>query len=139
MRIYLKITLLLILSLMIYSCQDNIVSNCEIVIPPEGVRATFQSIQNNIFTPSCAKSGCHSGVNPQQGMSLEAGKAYSNLVGVPSVQSMLNRVEANDSENSWIIKKLSAEGTSFMPPTGQLANATIDTVAAWIDKGALEN
>jgi hypothetical protein len=49
---------------------------------------------------------------------------------------MLDRVKTGDSENSWLIKKLKAEGTSIMPPVGQLSASVVDTVALWINKGA---
>jgi hypothetical protein len=70
---------------------------------------------------------------------LTTGQAYLNLVGRQSNQSLLNRVEAGDSENSWLIKKLRAEGTSVMPPVGQLSSAVIDTIVTWINNGAEEN
>jgi hypothetical protein len=122
-----------------YACEDHILSDCETVSPPEQLRATFQSIQENVFSPTCAKAGCHTEVDPPEGLILTSGKAYSNLVNVQSNQSILNRVEAGDSENSWIIKKLRADGTSGMPPVGRISSAVIDTIAAWINNGAEED
>ncbi len=122
-----------------YACEDHILSDCETVSPPVQVRATFRSIQENVFSPTCAKAGCHIEVDPPEGLILTTGMSYSKLVNVQSNQSVLNRVEAGDSENSWLIKKLRAEGTSFMPPTGRLSSAIIDTIATWIDNGAEDN
>jgi hypothetical protein len=127
------------MSFIIYACEDHIVSDCEIVSPPEGLRATFASIQENVFSTTCAKAGCHTETNPPEGLVLTTGQAYLNLVGRQSNQSLLNRVEAGDSENSWLIKKLRAEGTSVMPPVGQLSSAVIDTIVTWINNGAEEN
>jgi hypothetical protein len=68
---------------------------------------------------------------------LTAGNAYANLVNVPSIQMQsILRVKPGDSNNSWLIKKLRAEGTTVMPPNGQLSVAIIDSIAKWIDKGA---
>lgn len=101
------------------------------------LKATFSSIQQNVFAKSCAFSNCHGGT---QEPNLNAGSAYNNLVNKPSIQrpSMM-RVKPGDSANSYIMKKLNGDGTSVMPPSGKLAQATIDTVAAWIDRGALKN
>lgn len=100
-------------------------------------RSKFSEIQKNVFNTSCALSGCHAGSNPKQGMSLEAGKAFGQLVNVNSKESpAMKRVKPGDSANSWIIKKLRANGTSVMPPAGMLASTTIDSIAKWIDRGA---
>lgn len=98
-----KILILFILTTFcMYACEDYIVNDCETVSPPEQLRATFRSIQENVFSPTCAKAGCHTEVNPPEGLILTTGKSYSNLVDVQSNQSVLNRVEAGDSENSWL-------------------------------------
>ncbi len=139
MRFRFFLFILLFTSFLIYACEDHIISDCETVSPPAGLRATLQSIQEKVFTPSCAIAGCHTVVNPPEGLILKSGQSWSNLVGKSSNQSTLNRVEAGESENSWLIKKLHAEGTSIMPPTGQLSPTTIDTIALWIDNGAEDN
>jgi len=101
------------------------------------MRATFTSIQNELFTPTCAKSGCHAG---WQSPDLSAGKAYGNLYNVTSSEDQsLLRVKPFDSNNSLLVRKLRGQGTSVMPPTGQLSAAVIDSVVAWIDRGALNN
>jgi hypothetical protein len=41
-RIYLIVIILM--SFIIYACEDHIVSDCEIVSPPEGLRATFRKM-----------------------------------------------------------------------------------------------
>ena len=101
------------------------------------MRATFTSIQNELFTTTCAKSGCHAG---RQSPELTEGNAYKNLVNVKSLAnpSML-RVKPFDSANSYLMRKLRADGVPVMPPTGKLSESVIDSVAAWIDRGALNN
>ena len=99
--------------------------------------ARFSDIQTEVFSKNCATSGCHNGT---QNPNLSAGVAYDNLVNQPSAQipSML-RVKPGDSNNSYLMKKLTGDGTSVMPPSGQLSQVTIDSIAAWIDRGALNN
>jgi len=38
-----------------------------------GVEASIADIQNKIFTPRCALSGCHTGTSPQNGLDLTLG------------------------------------------------------------------
>jgi hypothetical protein len=106
--------------------------------PPSNIKMSkFSNLQKNVFNNSCAVSGCHVLPNPQAFLLLSTGNAYSNLVNVNSTQrqSML-RVKPGDSNNSWLMKKLRAEGTTVMPPNGQLSAALIDSIARWIDLGA---
>ena len=110
----------------------------------QGLQATLDSIQANIFAVSCAVAGCHSGpMGPSlpQGMDLStADNSYDNLVGVLSVQAApLLRVSAGDANNSYLVQKL--EGTAAagqqMPFGGTpLDQASIDVIRAWIDAGA---
>src|SRR5215470_1876840 len=51
---------------------------------PPRLEPTLLSIQANIFTPTCAVSGCHTGATPIQGLKLDDGSSYANLVGVPA-------------------------------------------------------
>lgn len=106
-------------------------------IVPLPLAANFASIQNNILTPSCAVTGCHvqGGVQP----SLEAGLAYNNLVGVTSIgYAPLLRVTPGNPNNSVLYRKITG-GNGLggpMPPGGMLTQAQMDTVRAWILKGA---
>lgn len=123
-----------------YSCADQIVSECQDETVPTGLRSNLSSIQQYVFTPSCALAGCHGTVGTPHELNLSSGNAYSNLVDVTSHENeAMNRVTPGNSEQSWLMKKLNGDGTSVMPPAGQLSRATIDTVAAWIDAGALDN
>lgn len=107
------------------------------------VRATFSSIQSNVFTPTCAVSGCHSGGAPAQGLNLNPDNSYTMLVGVASSeQPSLLRVDPNDPDNSYLIQKL--EGTaSFgerMPRGGSpLSSSTIQAIRQWISEGAIDD
>ena len=129
----------IIFILILCSCADQITSQCEDAIPA-GLQPKLSSIQQFIFTPSCAVTGCHSAADQQQGLNLSSDNAHSNLVNVTSTEDgVLKRVEAGNSTRSWLMKKLNGDGTSVMPPAGQLTQAMIDTVGQWIDAGALNN
>jgi len=116
------------------------------LLPPvQGLAPTFDSIQANVFTPNCAVSGCHGGAAAQQGLRLDAGFAYGNLVNVDSPRDpnpgapTLIRVVPGNPDSSFIIHKL--EGTQTlgdrMPDGGPyLQQSTIDVIRLWIANGA---
>lgn len=111
--------------------------------PPQGLQPTLASIQANVFTPTCAVSGCHIGAAAQQGLRLEPGLSWGLLVGVMSSQnSALIRVRPGDPDGSFLIHKL--EGTQTvgarMPDGGPyLQQVTVDVIRLWIQNGALDN
>lgn len=100
------------------------------------VTVTLTSIQQSIFTPTCATSSCHGG---PQSPSLSAGASFSSLVNVPSTQSSLDFVEPGDPDNSWLVRKVEGNGTSRMPVGGMLSQSQIDSIRTWISEGALNN
>lgn len=105
---------------------------------------TFSSLQNDFFTPTCARGGCHSTASSAGGLSLEAGVAYGNLVNAPSQQlPQFNRVTPNDPDNSYLIKKLRGDldiSGSRMPQGGPfLTDEQIGRFVSWIDDGAPDN
>ena len=106
---------------------------------------TLAEIQAEVFGPRC--SGCHSGpagnVLPS-GLDLStAANSHANLVNVTSLQTMLDRVEPGNPDDSYLIRKL--EGgpdivDSQMPAGGPFLNqATINKIRQWITEGALNN
>ena len=103
--------------------------------------ATFQSIQDHVFTPIC--SVCHAGGAAPQGLRLDAANSYSNLVGVPSREEpSILRVNPGNPANSYIVQKI--EGTAAvgaqMPFGGPpLPPATIAVIRQWISDGALRS
>jgi hypothetical protein len=109
--------------------------------PPFG--ANFSEIQAEVFTPTCAVSGCHTGAAAPQGLRLDDANSYGLLVDVASteVPSIL-RVAPGDPDNSYLIQKL--EGTASvgeqMPLGGTpLPQASIDVIRQWIIDGALDD
>lgn len=125
--------------LLFVGCEDSIQGPEDEPVNggPQNMPARFSSIQNEVFSKSCALSGCHNG---SQSPNLSEDQAFGNLVNQASLEnpSML-RVKPGDSNNSLLMKKLRNDGTSVMPPSGQLSQAKIDSIAAWIDNGALNN
>ena len=123
------------------SCEDQIVSKCEVEKNIPGLTATFSSIQNEVFSKNCATSGCHetNSVDPD----LSPGQAYNNIVNVMSFNPPFKYVVPFNSDSSYIINKLrdvNIQGER-MPLNKEepLSSAVIDSIAAWIDRGALNN
>lgn len=108
---------------------------------PVPLAANLKSIQANIFTPSCATSGCHSGGAPAEGLLLTDGNSFSNLVNVTSNEvDLLNRVEPDNADDSYLVRKV--EGTAsvgLQMPRNRPALSTekIQAIRDWITDGAL--
>lgn len=113
------------------------------VATPAAPVTTFSFIQDNVFTPTCAVSGCHAGASPAAGMDLSAGQAFTNIVGVNSGQApTLQRVNPGDADNSYLVQKI--EGTATvggrMPLNGSpLSSELIQNIREWIAAGAENN
>lgn len=139
-------TCIFFIILLTAGCSENITTECvcDPITPPAGEKtlASFSEIQRQVFNVSCALSGCHAGATVQAGLNLTEGNSYSALI---NKQSILNPgfklVQPGSSENSFLIKVLTNNGigASQMPPTGKLDNSIIDSISAWIDRGALNN
>ena len=108
--------------------------------PLPTLQPTLASIQVNIFTPTCAVSGCHFGAGAMQGLNLEAGQSYANLINVASPYGVtVIRVIPGDPDNSFLIQKLGS-----FPPFGDrmplngpyYQQVTIDVIRQWIQDGA---
>ena len=102
----------------------------------------FSEIQT-IFTANCALSGCHDLATSQADLSLEGPNAYAQLVNVSSTQnSVLNRIEPGDPDNSYLIQKLEGLASSgAQMPYGRaaLSSDLIDLFRDWILAGALND
>src|SRR6266705_3627590 len=102
--------------------------------PPVGLQPTLASIQDNVFTVTCAVSGCHSGAGAPYGLQLDRGFSAGNLISVPSGQDPnLIRVVPFDPDASFLIQKLQgADGLlgERMPAGGRapLTTATINVI-----------
>ena len=101
--------------------------------------ASFDSIQQHVFSPIC--TACHAGSNAPQGLHLDAGNSYSQLVGIASVEvPSLLRVNPGDPDNSYLVQKLEGHAAvgAQMPYGGApLSAATMAVIRQWIHDGAL--
>jgi len=114
------------------------------VNPQTGMEATFTRVQNEIFNPSCALSGCHSAGSAAQGLSLAEGQAFGNIVNVPSsVQGSKNRIEPGDPNNSYLYLKVigdpSISGVQMPRFRTPLSQELQDLLKDWIEAGAENN
>ena len=102
--------------------------------------AKFSDIKAKVFV-NCTGAQCHSSAGNQGNLVLESSVAFNNLVGVQSVLfPQYKRVASDSSANSLLIKILKGEVSPRMPLNGTpLPAATIDSIAKWIDQGALNN
>jgi hypothetical protein len=121
--------------------------------PTPNLEPTFSSIAQNIFQTTDAAGRvaciqCHTtagGRVPPQGLSLDAGAAYGNLVNVASREKpALLRVAPGDPENSYLIHKLEGRADIVgmrMPRTAGpfLTEGQIMVIRGWIALGAPNN
>lgn len=105
------------------------------------LQPTFQSIQDNVFTPVC--TACHAGAAAPLGLRLDDGASYALLVNAASVEVPEQmRVQPGNPEASYLIQKL--EGTAAvggrmplnLPP---LPQETIAVIRQWITDGAMND
>lgn len=135
-KLLLTISILFIISI---GCTETNISEPE--PDPSVPFSKFSSLQEKVFTPRCDIPGCHGNTNNQADLFLGEGQAFQNLVGVPSLLFPgMTRVIPDSSSISLLIKILKGEVTPRMPLEGGfLSDAVIDTIAKWIDNGALNN
>ena len=133
----LKFVLMLLILPLLISCSED-----QTTAPPvsDANLANFSAIKAKVFV-NCVGAQCHSSAGNQGNLVLESGVAFNNLVGVQSALfPQFKRVEAGNSANSLLIKILKGEVNPRMPLNGNpLPAATIDSIAKWIDQGALNN
>ena len=109
---------------------------------PVAFDPTFSNIQQNVLSAVCIE--CHAGSTAPEGMRLDPQNAFSNLVGVPSVERPdLLRVKPGDPDNSYIIQKLEGApgivGGQMPLDRPPLSQETINAIRAWIAQGAPQN
>jgi hypothetical protein len=143
-------------------CLSIVLSNCGNTVTnndpqPDAVAeiSSFNLIQDQIFTPSCATSGCHASDKDasfkQHGLVLAKGKAFKSLFGITpknpnAITDKLKLVAAFKSAESLLFHKLNWNGAhhtasygSPMPLGGtSLFVGQIEFVRRWIEAGAPE-
>jgi hypothetical protein len=144
MRLRLARKTCVLAALLLAACGD-VKSPTEPSAAPEGPAFTFAQIQAQIFTPTCAKAGCHAASAASGEMVLEAGQAYGQIVNRPAVgNSSLDRIEPGDPERSYLIKKLRGDPdiTGERMPLdnpGSLTQEQMDGIVGWVLAGAPNN
>jgi hypothetical protein len=88
--------------------------------------------------------GCHAGMRPAQSLSLEAGKAFAELVNVPADECGSRLlVKPGAPAASYLMDKLLGANLcmgSQMPKAGtSLPSQQIDAIRSWICQGAPNN
>ena len=112
--------------------------------------ATFSSINETIFVPSCNYSACHGSMNPAAGLDLEAGGSAALVdAAVVTARTDMPLVVPGDPEGSWLYRVLSRcaplddEGTEFahMPANAPtlLEPQLVAKVREWILAGAADD
>jgi hypothetical protein len=145
------ITLLLLTVGLFYACNKT--SNEDVVVTD---KTSFEIIQDNILTPSCALSGCHlstaDGSFSQHGLVLSKGNAFTNLVGkapknVAAKADKLLLVFPGDATYSFLYHKITCDSVhnhgnalaygEHMPMGGgYLTRGQVEFVRRWINAGA---
>ncbi|HYC56773.1 MAG TPA: hypothetical protein VEL28_17715 [Candidatus Binatia bacterium] len=113
-----------------------------VYLPVDLYEGTFDRIRQQIFTQSCALSGCHDSESHAGDLILLAGAAYGNLVGVtPSNAAAesdgLLRVTPGDPDMSLLFHKLGddlnpAYGSEMPAEGADLDPALIEIIRLWI-------
>lgn len=104
-----------------------------VVHPALAPQATLARIQETVFTPGCAASGCHSGPRPPNGIDLSPGMSWNSLLeaGGPTL------VEPHAPDTSLLVRKLSAPSWQSHPQGHLLiGNAQFQLIRRWIGDGA---
>jgi hypothetical protein len=141
-------TVFVSLSLLMPSCKKN--SGTTDVSVSATMKDTWTLIQEKIFTPTCATSGCHASTGDatysQHNLVLSSAVAYDNLVNSVSKNAAaktagLLRVKAGDYANSLLYQKtdcLAGQKYGATMPLGgpNLTSGQIEFIKQWIIKGA---
>jgi len=133
--------------LIITSCEKNSADETK-------AKATFDVIQDQILTTSCAVSGCHSSTSDasynQHGLVLTKGLSYTALVGkiaknAAAASQKLQLVKPYDADNSFLYHKINCSSTHHstsanyggrMPLGGYLTKGQVELIRQWINGGA---
>ena len=141
-----RLGVLVLVGLAAAACGGTVRSPTEPSPGTPGAKAsTFAQIQSGIFTPTCAKSGCHTSDIAAGALVLEAGRSYGQIVGRPAPeQPRLALVRPGNAEASYLLKKVRGDpdiSGAHMPLDGPpfLSPDQIAGLAAWIQAGAPNN
>ena len=134
-----RLSLLLVAALLWAGCGGD-----DSTVGPDGegelTEATLAQV-SEVFAVSCALSGCHSGGQPEAGLSLE-GDFAARIVGVDSGQrSDFLLVDPGNPDGSYLLMKVRGDDeiiSQQMPPGAPLSAEQVEIIRAWIASGAKE-
>jgi hypothetical protein len=149
MRRYRHVLFVSVVVLTSWSCDESL---SKLAGPSPNLEPTFASVQANIFelTDSAGRNACvnchtTAGRTPPQGMTLEHGLAYDQIVNVPSRERPdLMRVAPGNPDASYLVWKIEGQpGISGrrMPFSGPpfMTEGQILILKRWIQIGAPRN
>lgn len=120
--------------------ESDGVQSTPVVVTVTSAAIDFDTRIQPIFTTSCGFSGCHGGANPKEGLSLEPGQAYDEIVNVPSTRlPEWLLVKPGDPDASLLYVKIATDNPpigSRMPLGGALSGPDIQAIRNWIAVGA---
>jgi hypothetical protein len=127
-------------AILIAACGDSHIS---VQTSTVNSSATLSRIQLEIFTPSCAISGCHDTSTHQAGLDLSAGNAYVQIVDISAAEMpALKRVAPSDPNNSYLFQKINGTaniGVQMPLGASPLNSDQMNLVRDWILRGAPNN
>jgi len=148
-KLYIFLGLLLSVGLF-YACQKQNTSS------QISDKTSFEIIQDNILTPSCALSGCHlsnaDASFSQHGLVLSKGNSFANLVGKMPKNAGANAdklllVFPGDATNSFLYHKITCDslhnhgnallyGAHMPMGGGYISRGQVEFIRRWINAGA---
>lgn len=144
----------LLVSIFAFACSKEATDPGVVPATQANLISSFDAMQDKLFTPTCATSGCHLSEKDagfaQHKLILVKGTSYANLVGVPAVNSValaksIPRVKKFASNESLLYHKLEwdlshhglANYGAPMPLGGKpVSKGQLSFVQKWIDAGA---
>jgi len=109
---------------------------------PGNTQATFRGNVQPIFTARCALPACHSGVEPEEELNLEAGQAYGNIfLRLPHQHDEHFLIEPFAPSSSHLFLKILGEEEGEQMPLGgpPLSEEQVAGIRNWILEGAADN
>ena len=111
------------------------------MIPGPSGPVSLADIQDLIFTPTCATSGCHLGASAPFGLDLSDGLAFGNTVGVASAEiPAFQRINPGNAADSYLYMKvindprITGDRMPFVGPP--LTADQVSWLESWINDGA---
>lgn len=127
---------LLLITVFLFGCQhESLVPEPPLsdeLLPCEPGVVYFENDVWPIIQSNCAFSGCHGGGSAQDGVSLSSYQAMMN-------SNVISAFSLGGSDLYEVITEDDPDKIMPPPPSAELTQDQINTIAAWIQQGALNN